>query len=593
MERCPIPSKRSFGRGTGMTACIRLFLSAVLLAVVPASLASDSSIAITNARIFTGATPEWAEAAKIEGGVFTYVGSIEGLTGHLDSATRVYDLAGKVVLPGLIDAHTHPGYVASATEMIALPHTGTLQDVLAALADHVSANPGDDFIIGGYWNTALFDEKGPNKAALDAVVPDRPVMLYDWSGHSQWMNSRALEVLGVDKDTPDPVPGLSFFYRDEAGNPTGWAKEFAVRQQMQALGLGGQFNAEKLLEFLTYLRSMGVTTVYDAGNSGVGGGIYKILAALDREGRLPIRYEGSYHVILPNQFDQALATLKQWQADYGGGRLNINTLKIHFDGMSEIGTSAVMEPFIDSSNDNRGGMIMSEAALRDLILELEQDGINLHIHSIGDRSTHTILNAVAAAGDALGRPRHMRITLCHLGLVLDEDFERFADLDVNANFTPQWHGGWIDGAQYTLGEARFKKMFRVQPLLDDGARVTFSSDIVSEMEWKTQRANPYFGMDIGHNRIEPEWGPEAPVRPPASERLDRKDLVIGYTRNAAYQLGLQDQLGSIEAGKTADLVLLDQDLFDIEAQRIKSVIPQAVMMEGSVVSGSLEAFALE
>ena len=570
-----------------------VLLAMSLLSGFVSALAWSDGLAITNARIFTGATPEWAEAAKIDDGTFTYVGNAKGLQSHIEQGTRVFDLQGKAVLPGLIDAHTHPGYVASATEIVALPHTGTLDDVFAALDDHVKSDTGDDFIIGGYWNTALFDEKGPTKEALDAVVPDRPVMLYDWSGHSQWMNSKALEVLGITRDTPDPVPGLSFFYRDEDGNPTGWAKEFAVRQQMQALGLGGQFNADKLLGFLTYLRSMGVTTLYDAGNSGMGGGIYEAVAELDREGRLPIRYEGSYHVILPNQFDQALDTLKRWQADYGGGRLNINTLKIHFDGMSEIGTSGVMEPFIDSSNDNRGGIIMSEAALRDLILELEQDAINLHIHSMGDRSTHTILNAVDAANASLAVRRQIRITLCHLGLVQDDDFERFAELDVVASFTPQWHGGWIDGAQYTLGEERFNKMFRVQPLLDDGARVTYSSDIVSEMEWQTHRANPFFGMDIGHNRIEPEWGPGAPVRPPASERLDRKDLVIGYTRDAAYQLGLEDKLGSIEVGKTADLVVLGQNLFEIAALQIKSVLPRAVIMDGAVVSGSLEAFAAQ
>ena len=570
-----------------------VLLAMSLLSGFVSALAWSDGLAITNARIFTGATPEWAEAAKIDDGTFTYVGNAKGLQSHIEQGTQVFDLQGKVVLPGLIDAHTHPGYVASATEIVALPHTGTLDDVFAALDDHVKSDTGDDFIIGGYWNTALFDEKGPTKEALDAVVPDRPVMLYDWSGHSQWMNSKALEVLGITRDTPDPVPGLSFFYRDEDGNPTGWAKEFAVRQQMQALGLGGQFNADKLLGFLTYLRSMGVTTLYDAGNSGMGGGIYEAVAELDREGRLPIRYEGSYHVILPNQFDQALDTLKRWQADYGGGRLNINTLKIHFDGMSEIGTSGVMEPFIDSSNDNRGGIIMSEAALRDLILELEQDAINLHIHSMGDRSTHTILNAVDAANASLAVRRQIRITLCHLGLVQDDDFERFAELDVVASFTPQWHGGWIDGAQYTLGEERFNKMFRVQPLLDDGARVTYSSDIVSEMEWQTHRANPFFGMDIGHNRIEPEWGPGAPVRPPASERLDRKDLVIGYTRDAAYQLGLEDKLGSIEVGKTADLVVLGQNLFEIAALQIKSVLPRAVIMDGAVVSGSLEAFAAQ
>ena len=143
------------------------------------ALAWSNELAITNARIFTGATPEWAEAAKIEDGLFTYVGNAEGLQRHIQQSTRIFDVQGSVVLPGLFDAHTHPGYVASANEMITLPHTGTLDDVFAALTKHVNTNPGDDFIIGGYWNTALFDEKGPTRQVLDAVVPGRPVLLFD------------------------------------------------------------------------------------------------------------------------------------------------------------------------------------------------------------------------------------------------------------------------------------------------------------------------------------------------------------------------------------------------------------------------------
>ena len=236
---------------------------------------------------------------------------------------------------------------------------------------------------------------------------------------------------------------------------------------------------------------------------------------------------------------------------------------------------------------------MLEAALRDLILEFEQDSIYLHIQSMGDRSTHTILNAIEAASASLDGRRQIRITLCYLGLVQDDDFERFAELDVVAGLTPQGHGGLIDGAQYTPGEERFNMLFRVQPLLHDGARVTYSSDIVSEMEWQTHRANPCFGMDIGDSRIEPEWGQDAPVRPPTSERLDRENLVIGYTRDAAHQLGLQCKLESIEVGKIADLVVLDRNLFEVAAQQMKSVLPGAVIMDDAIVSGSLENFAAQ
>lgn len=347
-----------------MSTLIQRFILVFLLVHLN-SFSWGNQIAITNARIYTGTSQEWAEAVKIENGKFTYVGNAQDLKKHINSSTVLINMQGKVILPGLIDAHTHPGYVAGASEMIELPHTGTKEDVFAALIDHVNSTPGNDFIIGGYWKTSLFDERGPTKEELDEVVSDRPVLLIDWSGHSQWLNSKALEVMGINRDTPDPVPGLSFFYRDDDGNPTGWAKEFAVRQQLQALGLSGQFDANKLLGFLKYLRSVGVTTVYDAGNGGVGEEIYEILSALDKNGRLPVRYEGSYHVILPNQFNKAIETIKRWQKDYGGTRLNINTLKIHFDGMSEIGTSSVIDPFINNDNENRGGMIMTEKELHD------------------------------------------------------------------------------------------------------------------------------------------------------------------------------------------------------------------------------------
>ena len=187
-----------------MSIMIQRFILVFLLVHLN-SFSWSNQIAITNARIYTGSSQEWAEAVKIENGKFTYVGNTQDLKKHINSSTVLINMQGKVILPGLIDAHTHPGYVAGASEMIELPHTGTKEDVFAALIDHVNSTPGNDFIIGGYWKTSLFDERGPTKEELDEVVSDRPVLLIDWSGHSQWLNSKALEVMGINRDTPDPV----------------------------------------------------------------------------------------------------------------------------------------------------------------------------------------------------------------------------------------------------------------------------------------------------------------------------------------------------------------------------------------------------
>ncbi len=419
------------------------------------------------------------------------------------------------------------------------------------------------------------------------MVADRPVILVDSSGHSQWLNSKALEAMGIDKDTPDPVPALSYFHRDADDEPTGWVKEFALRRQMRELGMRGAPDPETLKQFLDYLSSLGVTTLFDGGNSGAGDEIYPLVAELDRRGELPLRYEGSYHIILPDQVPHAIESLKGLQSKFGGNRLNINTIKIHFDGVHEIATSGVLEPFTNTNDNNRGGILMEELELRDFVLDLNRETIDLHLHTVGDRASQTALNAVSAARQSIGGPLDIRITLCHLELLADEDFRRFREFDVAANFSPHWHGGWIDGAQYTLGQDRFDQMYRAQPLLDEGAIVTFSSDIVSVFEWATNRGNPYFGMQIGHTRVEPEFGDSAKPRPPQSEQLRLEDLVRGYTINGARQLGLDSILGSIEVEKSADLVVLDKNLFEVSADQIAMVKPMAVMMEGKIVHGSL------
>jgi predicted amidohydrolase YtcJ len=211
----------------------------------------------------------------------------------------------------------------------------------------------------------------------------------------------------------------------------------------------------------------------------------------------------------------------------------------------------------------------------------------MHVHTVGNQAIKTTLNAVGEARKSLSEPLKTQVTLCHLEVMDDSDFNRFKDLGVIASFTPQWHGG-DEGTvlELAIGD-RARSMMRAQPLISDGAVVTFSSDITGETEWKSDRADPYLGMQIGHNRKEVEGGAQAPLGPPLSERLRLDSLVDGYTRNAAFQLGRSDQLGSIEVGKRADLVVLDRNLFEIDRYDIHKVRPVAVWLDGELVHGDL------
>jgi predicted amidohydrolase YtcJ len=544
-----------------------------------------ADMVLTNGKIYTvDVTQPWAEAVAIEDGRFIYVGNAEGVAEFIERDTAEFDLQGRFVLPGLVDSHTHPGLVARSVDYVELPWTPeTKTEMFDALVAYADGNPDKEFIVGGRWPSGLFGEEGPNRQELDAVISDRPVILTDTSGHAQWLNTRALEVLGIDRNTPDPIPGLSYLYRDADGEPTGWIKERAIAGQLAAAGIGDHVSADSLAGFLDYLAGLGVTAVFDGGNSDEG---YRAAAELDRADRMPLRYAGSYRIETADQFSGAVQGLKRLRETYGGRRLKFNTIKVMFDGVSEIRTSAVLEPFLGEEG-NRGKTVVDAARLRDFILELHEEEIDLHLHTVGDAAVRTALDGVEAAHEELGGAPNVRITLCHLELIDEADFDRFSQLGIFSNFSPQWHGGHIRGAELTLGQKRYDRMFRAQPLLDRSVTVTFSSDITNAGKWRTDRASPYFGMQVGMTRVEPEFGDKATIRPPADERLSLEDMIRGYTLNGAAQLGLAHDMGSIEVGKLANLVVLDRYLFATLPDQIKSARPTAVLVEGKLTSGEL------
>jgi len=562
-------------------------LTALFLCLVLPGLAGSAELVLTNGRIYTvDAEQPWAEAVAIEDGRFVFVGSTNEVRAFVDDETSEVDLGGRLVLPGLVDSHTHPGRVAQSVDYVELPWTPeSKQEMFDALLAYANEHPDKEFIVGGRWPTSMFGEEGPNRLELDAVIPDRPVILKDTSGHAQWLNTKALEVLGIDKNTPDPIPGLSYLYRDADGNPTGWILERAVDTQLKAAGIGDRISPDSLVAFLDSLAELGVTAVFDGGYSS-GDYAYQAAAELERDGRIPLRYEGSYRVETADQLDGAAAELKRLREEFGGDRVKFNTIKVMFDGVSEIRTSAVLEPFLGEGG-GRGKTLVDATRLSDFILELHAEQIDLHLHTVADRAIRVALDAVEMARAEVGGPLNARVTFCHLELIDDADFDRFYELDIFANFTPQWHGGHIRGAELTLGQERYDRMFRVQPLLDRNVAVTFSSDITDARRWRANRASPFFGMQIGHTRLEPEFGDKATVRPPLDERLALEDLVRGYTINGAAQLGMADEIGSIEVGKLGNLVVLDRNIFETLPNSIGATRPTAVLMEGELVSGSL------
>lgn len=371
---------------------------------------------------------------------------------------------------------------------------------------------------------------------------------------------------------------MAYYQRDDDGELTGYITESAATDFGNRI-VGMDTEAEGvLLEYLRYLASVGVTSVFDAGNFGADEAVYAAVHRLDRARQLPQRYFGAYTLFLRRDLPGAIDALKALGQRFNSDRVRIDTLKVYLDGVIESRTGHLLRDYNDMPG-NRGGSLLSQEELTALLLELDRERLHLHVHTIGDQAVRTALDAVAGARQALGRPLEIRVALTHLQLIDRDDWPRFAALDVIAQFTPAWHGHDLPFYEDALG-LRARYTYPVRPLLDSGAVVNFSSDVYFPSEWHDGSASPFTGMQVGHLRQFREDAPDGPRSGPASEQLPLEVLVDGYTRSGAWQLGQEATLGSLEVGKRADFIVLNKDLFTMNASMIHTLVPGLVVIDG-------------
>lgn len=549
--------------------------------------APNADLVLTNARIFTANDDSsWADAVAIKDGKFIFVGRNDGAVRFVGDATKQVNLRGRLVIPGLIDGHTHPGYIGVELFEERLP-TDSHEEMLTAAKDRFSKSPGDGWLRLCCWSprTYVRGRTGPHKDDLDAAVSDRPAWINSRSWHSYWLNSKALESLGIDENTPDPRPGVAVYDRDEQGHLTGWVKEGAGWQHFaDVFDVDPEIHRASMRDFLNELSENGVTTVYDGGNFGYEDEVYSFLADLERAGELPLRYEGTYQIFVPERKDQAVAEMRRLQGAYGGKRLQFRTIKLFMDGINANRSGAMLEPYEDIP-DYVSNTMLSTEELRKFLIELHEEKFDLHVHVVGDLAVRRVLDALEAAQHSVDGEFYPRVTLAHLHLVAPEDIARFVELGVSANFTPWWHRmGAGAGTDPVLGDERAARLFSVTSLLKGGANVTFSSD-----DWRLNVLSPYLGIQTGHLRRAPQervagdGEKETLVIGPDNPSLVQ--MIEGYTANGAYPFRMEDEIGSIEVGKIADLVVLNQNLFEIDSNEIHKIKPSAVIMEGRLLHG--------
>ena len=583
-----------------------LFIATAITAAGTGSAWAESTAAAAETVYFNGrihtqdeALPE-AEALVTRGDRFVFVGSNEEALRQAAGDAKRVDLQGRFVMPGVVDSHTHPGLIGLWGDLSVLDESpganeqtpdadimpsGPKEVMLAWLRKYAEKHPYGPLIPRGTWDVAAYLPHGPHKRDLDEISSTRPIFLYDNSGHSVWVNSAALQMLGIDRNTPDLSENLSHFVRDDDGELTGWIKEFAMLPYTSSsLIPDANVLKERLFKLLNYMSSMGITTLWDAGNFSMDDAVYEAASNLAREDNLPLRWEGSYHVWAPRQIDTAVESLLRLSRKYGHGKLQFRTIKIHYDGMQDILTASMLEPYATDS-DNYGGVLFTTERLSRFVQELDGHDIDLHLHAVGDRATRNILDAVEDARAALGRPLRIEITLSHLFTVAESDIKRFRDLDVHANFTPHWFGGTIFGhaREINIGPERAHRSQVVGHFMRHGANVTLSSDVV----FGPKRVSPFIGIEMSMTRCPLNSTDCHSHLPPPDARISLEQALAAYTVNGAAQLGLEGEIGAIRAGLRADFIVLPKNPFETEVEDLHTIKPDATIVDGELRSGGL------
>ena len=542
---------------------------------------------IKNAKIFTADRDKpMATALAVKDGKFDYVGDEAGLSAYEGEVT---DLGGRFIMPGVLDTHVH------ITTSLAFEYADLgvrigcngKQAALDFMADYVSKNPGlarYRFLLP----KACLNGEILVKEDLDSICPDTELVVLEGECHSVWVNSRVLEAKGITDDTPDSVPGLSYYVRKD-GHITGNAFESTAWPFLFDLdSLTDEQMEGPLLRFIDYCVNYGVAGVFDAGfpeYEEFHERVYSYLRKLDEQGKLPVYIDGCYILTNPSKTEQALKGLKRMNREFNTEHMKVHTLKILMDGTMKIHTAAMVTPYEDTHET--GATTFDAEGIANILKQLNEAGLDLHIHTVGERASRVVLDGVALAKKELGDSFRMKVTCCHLEIQDDADLPRFAELGVFANYTPGWHAGAgndITTLSTLFGEKRASNMYRSKTVWDTGAIVTWSSDNVSFGDFTTW--SPYLGMEVGMTRKVgekarvPEYNRSNGELPPASEKMSVEEMLLGYTINGAKQLGIADKKGSIEVGKDADFLVFDNDLLTAPHEGFSYNLPRDVYFCG-------------
>jgi predicted amidohydrolase YtcJ len=530
-----------------------------------------SDLVLYNANIHTqDASHPKAQAIAIRDNTIIAVGD-NSLMQRLSHNAQMIDLHGRCVIPGLIDAHLHAEWIALGLKDIDA-EAPTLDELLRRVEERAAITPKNQWIRGHGWNQNIWGGAFPTKADLDRVAPEHPVYLTAKSGHAGWANSIALKLAGITASTPNPINGE--IVRDEAasagGEPTGIFLENAMDLVTKIIPqVSAQTLAQAFRDMLPLMQRVGLTGVHDFD----GARALQAWQILKENGELNLRVSKTIPVSL-----LAHAIALGLRSGFGDDWLRINSVKAFADGALGPQTALMIDPY-EGSPTNRGMVVTDKEELIENVRKASAAGLSSTIHAIGDKANHDVLDVFAAvrAEETNTRLRH-RIE--HVQLLHPDDFARLAQLNVIASMQPIHATSDMLIADKYWGSTRSAGAYAWRTQLKAGATLAFGSDAPVES------FNPFWGIHAAVTRRRIDGSPQPDGWYP-DQRLSVDEAVRGFTLGAAYASYEEHRKGSLTAGKLADLIVLDRDIFTVEPMAIADTQVLATLIDGRFVHRAL------